>query len=64
LRRSADIARERLSGCRTAALETEPVWSPDGTVIAFASDPHVRRGRHLDRNGAAFEIYTMRADGG
>ena len=48
---------------RTAALETEPVWSPDGTMIAFASDRHVRRGRHLDRNGPAFEIYTMRADG-
>jgi TolB protein len=48
---------------RTAALETEPVWSPDGTMIAFASDRHVNRGRRLDRNGPAFEIYTMRADG-
>lgn len=48
---------------RTAALETEPVWSPDGTMIAFASDRHVKRGRHLERNGSAFGIYTMRADG-
>ena len=45
---------------RTAGLETEPVWSPDRTTIAFASDRHVKCGRHLDRNGAAFEIYTMR----
>jgi len=67
--RQSDIAVVNADGTglrfltRTAALETEPVWSPDGTMIAFASDRHVRRGRHLDRNGAAFEIYTMRADG-
>jgi Tol biopolymer transport system component len=48
---------------RTAALETEPVWSPDGKRIAFAGDRQVKHGRNLDRNGPAFEIYTMRADG-
>jgi len=67
--RQSDIAVINADGSglrfltHTAALETEPVWSPDGTMIAFASDRHVRRGRHLDRNGPAFEIYTMRADG-
>jgi Tol biopolymer transport system component len=67
--RQSDIAVINADGTglrfltRTAALETEPVWSPDGTMIAFASDRHVRRGRRLDRNGPAFEIYTMRADG-
>jgi TolB protein len=47
---------------RTHALETDPVWSPDGQLIAFASDRHVKRGK-LERNGKAFEIYTMRPDG-
>jgi TolB protein len=48
---------------RTAALEANPVWSPDGTRIAFTSDRHAR-GRGLERGGPAFELYTMRADGG
>jgi TolB protein len=67
--RQSDIAVVNADGTglrfltHTAALETEPVWSPDGTMIAFAGDRHVKRGRHLDRNGPAFEIYTMRADG-
>ena len=32
-------------------------------MIALASDRHLKRGHHLDRNGSAFEIYVMRADG-
>lgn len=47
---------------RTAALETHPVWSPDGRRIAFTADRHAR-GKHLERLGPAFELYTMRADG-
>lgn len=35
------------------SIESEPVWSPDGSQIAFASD----------RNGAQ-DIYMMAADGG
>lgn len=67
--RQSDIAVINADGTglrfltRTAALETEPVWSPDGTMIAFASDRHVKRGHDLERNGPAFELYTMRADG-
>jgi TolB protein len=68
--RQSDIAVINADGTglrfltRTPALETEPVWSPDGAMIAFASDRHVKRARHLDRNGSAFEIYTMQSDGG
>jgi TolB protein len=67
--RQSDIAVVNADGTgfrrltRTAALETEPVWSPDGSRIAFVSDRHVRHGQHLDRNGPASEIYTMHPDG-
>ena len=37
------------------SLETNPVWSPDGTRIAFLSD----RGNSVGR----FRLYTMAADG-
>jgi TolB protein len=46
----------------TAALETHPVWSPDGRRIAFTSDRHAKGGG-LELLGPAFELYTMRADG-
>jgi Tol biopolymer transport system component len=66
--RQSDIAVINADGTglrrltRTAALETHPVWSPDGRRIAFTSDRHARRGR-LEPLGPAFELYTMRADG-
>ncbi len=46
----------------TRALETSPVWSPDGSQIAFTSDRHQRKGRR-ERNGKRFELYVMQADG-
>ncbi len=66
--RQSDIAVINADGTglrrltRTAALETHPVWSPDGRRIAFTSDRHAKRGR-LEPLGPAFELYTMRADG-
>ena len=47
---------------RTAALETNPVFSPDGRFVAFTSD-RASRSRRQERNGKAFELYTMRIDG-
>ena len=46
----------------TRSLETSPVWSPDGTQIAFTGDRHQRQGRR-ERNGRRFELYAMQADG-
>jgi TolB protein len=47
---------------RTATLETNPIWSPDGRLIAFTSDRHVKRGKR-ERLGPDFELYVMRANG-
>ena len=47
---------------RTGTLEANPVWSPDGRKVAFASDRHVKGGSR-ERNGRDFELYMMRADG-
>ena len=42
------------------AGESNPVFSPDGRLIAFTSDRAAPGG---DRNGSAFELYVMQADG-
>ncbi|MDP9145272.1 MAG: hypothetical protein M3N43_11345 [Actinomycetota bacterium] len=47
---------------RTRALETNPVWSPDGRRIAFTSDRHVKRGNR-ERWDPDFELYLMRVNG-
>ena len=44
----------------TAAWETNPIPSPDGTRILFTSD---RDSRGRDRLGPGFELYTMALDG-
>jgi len=64
----SDLAVIRLDGTgerrltSTRSLETSPVWSPDGTQIAFTGDRHQRKGRR-ERNGRRFELYVMQADG-
>lgn len=67
-RRQSDIATMNADGSdvrrltRTPALESVPVWSPDGDLIAFTSDRHKKRGKR-ERNSRDFELYVMRADG-
>jgi TolB protein len=68
-RRQSDLAVMNADGTgvrrltRTRALETNPVWSPDGRRIAFTSDRHIRRGER-ERWSPDFELYVMRANGG
>ena len=47
---------------RGPALETHPVFSPDGKLIVFTSDRHVNAKRR-ERLGPDFEVYVMNADG-
>jgi hypothetical protein len=45
---------------RSAAVDDEPAWSPDGSRIAFVSDRNLPSGGHTHRGG---EIYTIAPDG-
>ena len=66
--RQSDIWRMNADGSgkrrltRTRVYETYPVFSPDGSRIAFTSD---RDNRNLSkgRHERGFELYTMAADG-
>ena len=40
----------------TKQPEGDPAWSPDGSLIAFGS-------KRSDKDGSAFDIFTMRPDG-
>ena len=66
--RQSDLAVIRVNGkgerrlTRTRALESNPVWSPDGRQIAFTSDRHDRRSSGEQYN-SSFELYVMDADG-
>lgn len=46
----------------TRSIETNPVWSPDGTQIAFTSDRHATGGSGK-QNNKQLELYVMDADG-
>jgi Tol biopolymer transport system component len=67
--RQSDIWRMNADGSgkqrltNTRFYETNPVYSPDGTQIAFSGD---RDNRTLskERLGRGFELYTMAAGGG
>ena len=66
--RQSDLAVIRADGkgerrlTRTRAIETNPVWSPDGKQIAFTSDRHAVNGSG-EQNNSALELYVMDADG-
>ena len=59
------------TGVRTVAstpwFETNPVFSPDGTKLAFTSDrdtkPRTPRGRPPERLNRGLELYTVNLDG-
>ena len=52
----------------TTWFDTNPVFSPDGTMLAFTSDrdtkPATKKGEQPERLNRGFELYTVRLDTG
>ena len=58
-----DLARETTTRLTFGAHNTSPVWSPDGTRIAFGSNRPPSGQASTDPYGGSFNLYEKRADG-
>ncbi len=58
-----DLSRETTTRLTFGAHNTSPVWSPDGTRIAFGSNRPPSGQTSADPYGGGFNLYEKRADG-